>query len=111
MAYSYDRPNYNPLGAQLFREFVALADAPRRELTGRPLPRRFNTLNMVANTAELSGSTLHHVDDTDSRFEWRFDLCSVTLANFNYRKMSLVRDYDALIAGDEPKAEAEAKPA
>jgi hypothetical protein len=29
---------------------------------------------------------------------WTFDLCSLTLANFKYRKMSLVRDYEALLA-------------
>jgi len=28
---------------------------------------------------------------------WTFDLCNVTLANLKYRKMSLVRDYEALL--------------
>ncbi|WP_373636703.1 AAA domain-containing protein [Yoonia sp. BS5-3] len=100
MKYSYDRPGFEPLGIQLFREFVSLAEAPRRELTGRPLPRRFNQHNMVANTAELEGNVLQKVDDTTGRYDWSFDLCNVTLANFNYRKMTLVRDYDALISGE-----------
>ena len=30
-------------------------------------------------------------------YAWDFDLCSITLGNFNYRKMSLVRDYGALL--------------
>ncbi|HEV3021125.1 MAG TPA: AAA domain-containing protein, partial [Pirellulales bacterium] len=30
-------------------------------------------------------------------YTWEFDLCSVTLGNFKYRKMSLVRDYAALL--------------
>lgn len=30
-------------------------------------------------------------------YTWEFDLCSVTLGNFRYRKMSLVRDYSALL--------------
>ncbi|MGH9520072.1 MAG: AAA domain-containing protein, partial [Terriglobales bacterium] len=30
-------------------------------------------------------------------YTWEFDLCSVTLGNFRYRKMSLVRDYAALL--------------
>src|SRR5262249_32619291 len=30
--------------------------------------------------------------------DWELDLCSVTLANFNYRKMTLVRDYAELTA-------------
>ncbi len=33
---------------------------------------------------------------------WTFDLCNVTLANLKYRKMSLVRDYEALL-GETPE--------
>ena len=33
----------------------------------------------------------------DNPYIWTFDLCRVTLANFRYHNMSLVRDYDALI--------------
>ncbi len=32
----------------------------------------------------------------DNPFNWEFDLCSVTLANLRYRRMSLVRDYGEL---------------
>ncbi|MGL4234460.1 DUF4011 domain-containing protein, partial [Tabrizicola sp.] len=103
MTYSYDRPGYNPLGVQLFHEYVRLAEAPNRELAGRPLPRLFNRMAMVEEPAvtELSRTMLQHVEETRSRFEWAFDLCSVTLSNFNYRKMSLVRDYNDLLAGAE----------
>jgi AAA domain/Protein of unknown function (DUF4011) len=108
MTYSYERPGYNPLGVQLFHEFVRLAEAPNRELAGRPLPRMFNRMEMVAEpgvtepaVTELSRTMLQHVEETRSRFEWAFDLCSVTLSNFNYRKMSLVRDYNDMLAGAE----------
>ncbi|MGI9517878.1 MAG: DUF4011 domain-containing protein, partial [Pirellulaceae bacterium] len=37
-------------------------------------------------------------DDDDNPYNWRFDLCNLTLANFRYRKMSLVRDYESLVA-------------
>src|SRR4030095_3105470 len=30
-------------------------------------------------------------------YSWDFDLCSITLGNFNYRKMTLVQDYSKLI--------------
>src|SRR4029078_10544413 len=33
-------------------------------------------------------------------YSWDFDLCSLTLGNFNYRKMTLVRDYAKLIETD-----------
>ena len=35
-------------------------------------------------------------EETNS-YHWEFDLCSVTLGNFHYRKMSLVRDYTTLL--------------
>jgi hypothetical protein len=37
-------------------------------------------------------------DRESNPWNWTFDLCSVTLANFHYRKMSLVRDYESLLA-------------
>ena len=36
-------------------------------------------------------------DDNAGPYAWDFDLCSVTLGNFQYRKMSLVRDYNVLL--------------
>ena len=79
------------------------AEAPLRSLTGRPLPRLFNPVNMLADnlvSTEKDASFLQHVEETSGRFDWSFNLCAVTLANFNYRKMSLVRDFDALV--EEP---------
>ena len=36
-------------------------------------------------------------DEEENPYAWEFDLCGVTLGNFKYRKMSLVRDYTALV--------------
>src|SRR5262249_27838553 len=38
--------------------------------------------------------------DNQNPYAWDFDLCSQTLGNFNYRKMTLVRDYARLIDVD-----------
>ena len=38
--------------------------------------------------------------DNQNPYSWDFDLCSLTLGNFNYRKMTLVRDYAKLIETD-----------
>lgn len=107
MSYSYDHPGFNPLGLQLFREYVCPAQAPNQAVLGRALPRMFNSpQNMVeAAMTEKEATTFTQKQGTDGRFNWSFDLCSVTLANFNYRKMSLVRDYDAMLNGDLPPNE------
>ena len=127
LPYSYKAKSLDPLGVKLFRTHVALAEAPLRSLTGRPLPRLFNPVNMLAESAlvetEKEAHFLQHVEETTGRFDWSFNLCAVTLANFNYRKMSLVRDFDALVDeparlgdtfglmfGDEPRRATDARP-
>ncbi|NQZ59297.1 MAG: DUF4011 domain-containing protein, partial [Lentisphaeraceae bacterium] len=36
-------------------------------------------------------------EERASHHNWQFDLCSLTLGNFNYRKMTLVRDYNSIL--------------
>ncbi|MEP3889024.1 MAG: AAA domain-containing protein [Hellea sp.] len=101
LRYQYERKNYNPLGVQMFREYVAIPEAPNRSLFAKPKVQRFNMAEIKTPTVtEKTVQEYQTINDTGSRFEWAFDLCSVTLANFNYRKMSLVRDYDAVLAGE-----------
>ncbi|GEP98600.1 AAA domain-containing protein [Chitinophaga cymbidii] len=42
--------------------------------------------------------------EADNPYRWDFDICHVVLGNFNYKKMSLVRDYNAVI--DQPQQHA-----
>jgi DNA polymerase III delta prime subunit len=103
LRYSYEHPGFNPLGLQLFKEYVTPAQAPNQAVMGRALPRMFSTSHVVDPAmTEREATTFSAAQDTDGRFNWSFDLCSVTLANFNYRKMSLVRDYDSVLAGELP---------
>jgi predicted DNA-binding WGR domain protein/DNA polymerase III delta prime subunit len=39
-------------------------------------------------------------ENVNNPYSWDFDLCNIVLGNFNYRKMSLVRDYNQLIDGN-----------
>ncbi|MEM6668443.1 MAG: DUF4011 domain-containing protein [Pseudomonadota bacterium] len=101
--YSYGKSNYKPLGEQLYDLFIRPAAAPHRELAQDPMQGML-PLEMAASasgadgTAELERSGyMMSRPESDSPYDWSFDLCAVTLANFNYRKMSLVRDYDALL--------------
>ncbi|WAH55718.1 AAA domain-containing protein [Pseudomonas silvicola] len=94
--FSYARDDYRPLGLQLFRQKVLPSALPLRGAVGsKPAAR---THQMAASTTE--NSTFSLPQDLGHRYAWDIDLTQVTLANFNYRKMSLVRDYAQLI--DEP---------
>ena len=68
----------------------------------KPQPRTFVKAKMEVPTIEKERQTYVLQSGAGSkRFDWTFDLCSVTLANFKYRRMSLVRDYDTLLSSDE----------
>ena len=90
--FSYSRDDYRPLGLALFEKFVKLDPLPQRLATGGGYQPKREL--MVAETEALSFGT---ASGEGHKFSWSIDLTSVTLANFNYKKMSLVRDYNALI--------------
>jgi len=105
-SYSYNRDEYRPLGLQIFLEHVRPAPMPLREATGAPpLPR---LPHIVDPTPTAPGKTLEaerqtyalREGDNQNPYAWDFDLCNLTLGNFNYRKMTLVRDYANLIEAD-----------
>lgn len=98
--YSYDKADFRPLGLQVFQKKILPAPLPLRDLAGAPpIPRHLNV------SAETERKTFSIVEDSlGNPYSWEFDLCSLTLANFNYRKMTLVRDYAQLIVSDLPNA-------
>ena len=120
LAYSYDRADFRPLGLQMFQKLVLPSPLPLRGEAGAPPPAR--TPFLLAPNAERKMFAL--VEEAQGNpYAWEFDLCALTLANFNYRKMTLVRDYANLIENDlasvafdrvfsiEPKAAQDAAPA
>lgn len=96
--YSYARSRFQPLGVQLFTHLVYPSAAPNRELHDEPRPRIFQ------HSPEVVEKSLYSLKDGGTGggpYEWAIDFCNVTLANFNSRKMSLVRDYAGLIDSDD----------
>lgn len=105
--YSYDRENLKPLGLQLFLEKVRPTPLPLRDVAGAPPQSRLP--HMVNPTAPAEAGKVLETErqmfalregDNQNPYSWDFDLCSLTLGNFNYRKMTLVRDYAKLIETD-----------
>jgi hypothetical protein len=108
IAYSYGRPNYEPLGVQIFERDIRVARAPAHELAETGIKPRVNRMVAALEEAEPAAPAGDEVKELDRTFyavdrgagggshAWEMDLCAVTLANFNYRKMTLVRDYSEL---------------
>ncbi len=100
LAYSYDPDNFAPLGLGLFNQYVRVLPAPGREMVGQGSPAD-TTGSARPETERETRRDFYAIDsgqDSDP-MNWEIDLTAVTLSNFNYRKMSLVRDYADLKAG------------
>ncbi|MBM4074744.1 MAG: DUF4011 domain-containing protein, partial [Planctomycetes bacterium] len=93
--YSYNRDNYHPLGLRLFQTRLIPTNTNIRTIVGGTPRPRVNVL--PANAPNTSRQLYSKVEEQTNPFVWEFDLCNVTLGNFHYRKMSLVRDYETLI--------------
>ncbi len=92
--FSYEQDDFRPLGLALFEKFVRPSPLPQRIAAGGRLPPRAERMVADGETEHLSYA---HAGGEGHRFAWEIDLTQVTLANFNYKKMSLVRDYNQLI--------------
>lgn len=103
--YCYERDNFRPLGLQLFLQKIRPSPAPRRDAAGDPPPPGVMPEPVAPPGAseiletERPTFTLRQGEGRHP-YAWDFDLCSLTLGNFNYRKMTLVRDYTNLLETD-----------
>jgi len=111
LSYSYKRDSYTPLGLQLFQQKVKPKELPLEYLiSDKPVLRKpFISQTIQAESKvplqskeEIKKRELYRIREgsQDNPYVWDFDLCSLTLANFSYRKMSLVRDYNTLLSED-----------
>jgi predicted DNA-binding WGR domain protein len=90
--FNYARDDYRPLGLALFEKFVKPDPLPQRLAAGGSSSHKRQFV-----VAETEAMAYGKASGEGHRFSWEIDLTQVTLANFNYQKMSLVRDYNALI--------------
>src|SRR5581483_1741511 len=107
--YSYNQENLHPLGLQLFLERIKPSPMPLRDVVGAPAkPRLPNIMEPAGDDGEGAGKFVEierqtfalrkgEQQNAGNPYAWEFDLCAITLGNFNYRKMTLVRDYNNLI--------------
>ena len=97
--YSYDQANYHPLGITLFSARVRPPATHLRTIVEeKPRPRSYATAQPEPPGAERERVLYRWQEGAeDNPYVWNFDLCRVTLGNFKYRKMSLVRDYETLL--------------
>jgi len=113
LQHSYKRENLKPLGLQTFLQKIKPASSPFEGVLGDAAPRSLpqfivaNDSRPVTNGKVLEKERLTYSvkgPEDENPYTWIFDLCNLTLGNFNYRKMSLVTDYNRLIDLDLPNS-------
>jgi hypothetical protein len=106
--YSYDRDNFQPLGLQTFLRRVKRSPIPIALVGGDAVgPRHPRMVSDVQAKDDGSDPAVHkretfvlREDGDANPYAWELDCCNATLGNFNYRKMTLVRDYRSLLERD-----------
>ena len=91
-SYSYDNSDFQPLGLQIFNDFIRQKNSALEYIINEDLNPRNNAVAEKSRTfysADNDGEINPHI--------WEVDTCNITVGNFNYRKMSLVRDYNEII--------------
>lgn len=99
--YSYDPANFHPLGLAIFAARIRPTPTRLREIVqDTPTPRSYMAPpenDSPTSEKQRQFYALREQAD-DNPYHWEFDLCRLTLGNFRYRKMTLVRDYTELAA-------------
>ena len=91
--YSYESDNFQPLGLQIFESRIksknnALEYVINEDLTpdqSKAVSEKLRTMYTTREDGDINPTV------------WQIDTCNMTIGNFNYRKMSLVRDYNHII--------------
>lgn len=100
LSYSYQNEQYKPLGLEIFRQKVEPKITFPELLTGSDTKI---TPSQLTETPATKKRQLFELTEGESNpYSWDFDMCNIVLGNFNYKKMSLVRDYNYVIDNQVP---------
>jgi superfamily I DNA and/or RNA helicase len=91
--YSYQNGNFHPLGLQIFKEKVKPSSSFLEYLVNEDIK-----LSSFKITSEDKEKSLYSQGEGNiNPYLWEFDSCNMILGNFNYKTMSLVKDYNEVI--------------
>lgn len=94
ISYSYQTEHYKPLGLEIFKQRIE----PRATFLEFLVNEDINLASNHLTGAAVKERELYEITESESNpYSWDFDVCNMVLGNFNYKKMSLVRDYNHVI--------------
>jgi predicted DNA-binding WGR domain protein len=98
ISYSYQTEHYKPLGLEIFKQRIEPKATFLEFLINDDI--KLSSHHLTGNSIKdgIKERELYEMVDSESNpYSWDFDLCNIVLGNFNYKKMSLVRDYNHVI--------------
>jgi superfamily I DNA and/or RNA helicase/predicted DNA-binding WGR domain protein len=95
LAYSYQQEHYKPLGLEIFRQYIEPRSTMLEFLINEDIKIASHNL-----TGAKERELFEMAESESNPYSWDFDVCNIVLGNFNYKKMSLVRDYNKVIDGN-----------
>ncbi|MFK8001632.1 MAG: AAA domain-containing protein [Polyangiales bacterium] len=106
VSYSYSRSNFRPLGLQLFLqrvkpELLQVEELFKSAKAAPPPPVTEESDEETSDSNDVVRSAYQLTEAATGRHDWAVDLTHQTLGNFNYRKMTLVRDFDEILLEDD----------
>jgi predicted DNA-binding WGR domain protein/DNA polymerase III delta prime subunit len=104
ISYSYQNEQYKPLGLEIYRQRVEPKSTfPELLTTTNESKITSSQLTETPSTPGPKKRQLFELTEGENNpYSWDFDMCNIVLGNFNYKKMSLVRDYNYVIDNQVP---------
>lgn len=105
--FSYGKRNFRPLGLALYHQKVKPEEFQLEQhlQTAKPvLPAAPEAVEEEEQSAEVQVTqrqVWQHDEAAGGPYDWAVDLTHLTLGNFNYRKMSIVRDFQRMLDEDD----------
>ena len=94
ISYSYQTEHYKPLGLEIFKQRIEPRATYLEFLINEDI--KISSQQLTGNNTKER--ELFEMTESESNpYSWDFDVCNIVLGNFNYKKMSLVRDYNNVI--------------
>jgi predicted DNA-binding WGR domain protein/DNA polymerase III delta prime subunit len=94
ISYSYQPEHYKPLGLEIFKQRIE----PRATFLEFLVNEDIKIASQQLTGNNVKERELFEMAESESNpYSWDFDICNIVLGNFNYKKMSLVRDYNHVI--------------
>jgi hypothetical protein len=97
ISHSYTQDNFIPFGLEIYKKRVQPKFSSLEFLINEDIKMKASNFSGDSSSEGKNLFSLVNAENESDPYKWEFDVCNIVLGNFNYKKMSLVRDYNYAI--------------